>query len=195
MSIGPVELCNLALYKIGEKIPLAAWPDPSTNGEICKIFFDNLLEEILEMEDWKCAMKSAQLAQLSDAPALEEYDHQYALPSDCLRPVLVCDELGVKFTAAWEQEGRNILTSEDEVYLKYIKREFDLNKWTPTLRRVFVLKMAIDLCKPVTGKSGSIQDLAIELIEIAIPQAEISNARLGQVADEAGENLAIEAGR
>lgn len=194
MSIGPVEFCNLALYKIGEKTPLTTWPDPSTNGEICKIFFDNLLEEVLESEDWKCAMTSAQLAQLTDAPALEEFDHQYALPNDCLRPVLVCNELGVEFTAKWEQEGRNILTSEDEVYLKYIKRELDLNKWTATLRRIFVVRMAIDLCKPVTGESGSINDLAIELTEIAIPQAEISNARLGQV-EESGETLAIEAGR
>lgn len=195
MSIGPVELCNQSLYKIGEKEALTTWPDPSTNGTICKVFFDNLLEEVLESEDWKCAMKSAQLAQLSDAPNLAQYDHQYTLPNDCLRPVLVCDESGVKFTAFWEQQGRNILTSEDEVYLKYIKRELDLNKWTPTLRRVFVLRMAIDLVIPIGKSPRILQNLALELTEIAIPQAEISNARLGQVADEAGEELAIEAGR
>ena len=195
MSIGPVELCNQSLYKIGEKQPLTTWPDPSTNGTICKVFFDNVLEEVLEMEDWKCAMKSAQLGQLTDAPALEEYDHQYALPNDCLRPVLVCDELGVKFTAKWEQEGRSILTSEDEVYLKYIKRELDLNKWTPTLRKLFVVKMAIELVTPIGKNPKILQNLALELTEIAIPQAETSNARLGQVADEEGEDLAIEAGR
>lgn len=194
MSIGPVYVSNQALYKIGEKKPLVTWPDPSTNGTICKQFFDTVRDEVLESEDWKCATDRAKLAQLTDAPAFE-YDYQYQLPNDCLRPLIICDENGKKLTVKWEVEGRNLLTSLDEVYIKYIKREIDLNKWTPTLLKVFVLKMAIELITPL-GKSRSIlQNLALELTEIALPTAEISNARIGYVADENGDSLAIEAGR
>lgn len=196
MSIGPVEFCNLALYKIGEKQALTSWPDTSTNGTICKTFFDNVLDEVLESEDWYCSTARAKLALLSDAPAFP-YDHQYALPNDCLRPVRdgVCDETGTKFSVPWKIEGRNLLTDADDVYLIYIKRETDLNKWTPTLRKLFVLKMAIDLCTPLAKKSAILQNLALELKEIAIPAAEICNARVGYVEDEDGDDLAIEAGR
>jgi len=195
MSIGPVEFCNLALYKIGEKEALTSWPDPSTNGTICKTFFDNVLDETLEIEDWKCARDRKKLAQLADAPVSDEYEYQYALPNDCLLPRIVCDANGTKFTVPWDLEGRNILTNEEEVYLKYTKRELDLNIWTPTLRKVFVLKMAIELCTPIGKSRAILQNLALELTEIAMPAAEISNARVGYVADENGESLAIEAGR
>lgn len=195
MSIGPVELCNLALYKIGEKECLATWPDPSTNGQICKIFFDNVLDETLESEDWKCVTNRTKLARLTDVPIFE-YDYQYALPNDCLRPLFICDENGTKLNVKWDIEGRNLLTNEyPDIYIKYIKREIDLNQWTPSLRKIFVLKMAIELVTPI-GKSRSIlQNLAVELTKIALPNAEISNARIGYVSDEDGEELAIEAGR
>lgn len=196
MAIGPVQLSNLALYKIGEKKPLTTWPDPSTNGTLCYQFFDTVMDEVLESEDWKCARASAELAQLSDSPTLEEeYEYQYALPNDCLLPRIVCDENGTKFATKWEVEGRNILSGEDEVYLKYTKREIDLNIWTPTLRKVFVLKLAIELVTPIGKSRAILQNLALELTEIAIPQAEISNARIGYVEDEEGDDLAIEAGR
>lgn len=194
MSIGPVELSNLALYKIGEKEALTGWPDTSTNGRLCCLFFDNIRDETLETEDWKCARARAKLAQLADAPAFE-YDYQYTLPNDCLLPRIVCDENGTKLTVPWEVEGRNLLTNLDEVYLKYTKREIDLNKWTPTLRKVFILKMAIELVVPIGKSRGILQNLALELTEIAIPNAEISNARVGYVPDEDGEDLAVEAGR
>lgn len=195
MPVGPVKLCNQALYKIGEKIPLTSWPDTSTNGIICQMFFDNVMEEVLEMEDWKCARARASLAQLSDAPAFDEYDYQYALPNDCLLPRIVCDANGTKLTVKWDVEGRNLLTNLDEVYLKYTKREIDLTKWTPSLRKIFILKMAIELVTPIGKSSRIIENLALELTEIVIPQAEISNARMSYVADEDGEDLAIEAGR
>lgn len=196
MSIGPVELCNLVLYKIGEKQKLTAWSDPSTNGQICYLFFDNVRDETLEGEDWKCARSSAKLAQLSEAPAISgEYEYQYALPNDCILPRIVCDENGTKLKVKWDIEGHNLLCNLDEVYLKYTKREIDLNKWTPTLINVFILKMAIALVVPIGKSRGILQNLVLELTKLALPAAEISNARVGYVADEDGEDLAVEAGR
>lgn len=194
MSEGPVKISNKALYKIGEKLMITGWPDDSTNGQLCSMFFDSVRDEILESEDWKCATARAKLAQISTAPAFE-YDHQYALPNDCLRPLIICDKNGTKFDVPWVIEGRNLLTDEDVVYIKYIKRETDLSKWTPTLIKVFVLKMAIELCTPLSKSRNILESLAFELREIAIPQAEISNARVGYVKDEDGEDEAVEAGR
>lgn len=196
MSIGPVQICNLALYKIGEKQKITAWPDDSVNGRICYQFFDNVRDETLEFEDWKCARASARLAVLSASPAISgEYEYQYGLPNDCILPRIVCDENGLKFAVPWDIEGRNLLTNEDAVYLKYTFRQIDLNKWTPTLLNVFVLKMAIALVVPIGKNRSILSDLGVELTKIAIPNAEISNARVGYVADEEGEDLAVEAGR
>lgn len=195
MSVGPVKICNQALYKIGEKDKLTSWPDPSTNGIICYEFFDDIRDVTLESEDWKCARKSAKLAQLDESPALDEYDYQYAWPNDCILPRIVCNVNGTKLTVKWEVEGRNILCGEDKVYLKYTKREIDLSKWTPTLINVFVLRMAIALVVPIGKSRGILQNLALELTDLVIPQAELSNARISYVSDEEGDPLATGAGR
>ena len=102
-----------------------------------------------------CKQKRVQLAQNSTAPVVE-YDHAYALPSDCLRVLKIHNGTTDSIATAldYKLEGRNIVTDQDTIFLIYIALDTDPNNYDTYLREAISHQLAADLCYAITNNAA-----------------------------------------
>jgi len=140
----PTELCNDALGQIGHNF-ITNIDDTDRPATICKRFYATTRDQVLRQNNWNFARKRQSLTRLATAP-LFEWSFQYALPSDCIRPI----RIGTTDAVPWKVEGRNILTDEEAVSLLYIRRVEDPNFWDPLFYDAFSIILAAKLAKAIT---------------------------------------------
>ena len=97
--------------------------------------------------------KEFNLAQNSTAPIVE-YDHAYALPSDCLRVLKIHNgTTDSKLALDYKLEGRNIVTDEGTVFIIYIALDTDPNNYDTYLQESISHQLAADLCYAITNNA------------------------------------------
>jgi len=109
-----VDICNLALARIGETV-IQSLDDASVEARKCKLLLPSVLAQVLRSGKWNCAMAQARLALLQEAP-LFGFAYQFQLPADCLR--VVCVNAGIQ---PWRRVRDRILTDAARVELEYIR--------------------------------------------------------------------------
>lgn len=152
-----VGICNSALIKLGAST-IMSLIEGSKNANLCNEQFDKLRDELLRAHNWNFATARAKLAQLTDAPAFG-FDHAYQLPSDWLRVVSVHDSNTGRGAVEYKIEGRTLLSSADEIYLRYIKCVTDPNEMDAGFREVLSWKLAADLALPITQSSTALGEM------------------------------------
>jgi len=157
-----VEICNIALSRIGDTL-ITDLNENSKQARTCKLLYEPERDLLLHSHYWNFAMKRKSLAQLSEAPDFE-YDYQYQLPTDYLR-----DRELYESTANYVIEGDRLLINEDVVYLKYIARITDPNKFNPAFLICLALKMgaelSIRLADSKTLKKLTLQEYLMQIRE------------------------------
>jgi hypothetical protein len=131
MSYTTVQICNLALAKVGDEGgQISSLNEDSKEANLCVKFYEPALRETLRMHTWNCAKARAQLSKSTTSPAFG-WDCLYPLPADCIRPLVLADSSSTnrnyRYNNEWIVEGRNILTNADSVYLQYVKYITDPN--------------------------------------------------------------------
>ena len=86
-----VDIANSALNLLGAST-ISAFTDDSKNARLINQRYEPVRNRVFRSHAWNCLHKRVQLAQNSTSPVVE-YDHAYALPSDCLR---VLKQVGLK---------------------------------------------------------------------------------------------------
>lgn len=153
--VADVDVVNSALRLIGGgRIPNLtddAPPAPAAND-----VYSNLLDDLLRQHLWNFATKREKLGQLSTAPTFG-FDHAYAVPSDWIRTVSAHPSDGLYDRMVYKEElvagVRAIVTSADEVFLRYVSRVTDPNLWSADFRRAMVSALARDLAVPVANSN------------------------------------------
>tara|TARA_R110000751_G_scaffold44412_2_gene101639 strand:- start:1326 stop:1904 length:579 start_codon:yes stop_codon:yes gene_type:complete len=148
-----VNMCNSALNLLGAST-ISALTDDTKNARLCNQRYEPVRNRVFRSHAWNCLHKRVQLAQNTTAPVIE-YDHAYALPSDCLRVLKIhngstdsiADNLNYKL------EGRNIITNENIVYAVYIALDTDPNNYDTYLREGISHQLAADLCYAITNNA------------------------------------------
>ena len=133
-----VQICNIALSRIGDTL-ITDLNENSKQARTCKLLFEPERDLLLHSHYWNFAMKRKTLAQLSEPPDFE-YGCQYQLPTDYLR-----DRELYNSKASYVIEGDRLLINEDAVYLKYIARITDPNKFNPAFVICLALKLGAEL--------------------------------------------------
>lgn len=120
--------------------------DGSNNANAANDVFAEVREELLRSHNWNFATKRQQLAQLSAVPVFE-FDHAYGLPSDWVRTVSVHDNDAGAGTVLYREEEFNdqgvILSSADELWIRYIYRVTDANRMPADFRTAFAYALAL----------------------------------------------------
>ena len=148
-----VNLCNSALNLLGAST-ISALTDDTKNARLCNQRYEPVRNRVFRSHAWNCLHKRVQLAQNSTAPVIE-YDHAYALPSDCLRVLKIHNGTTDSIADAldYKLEGRNIITDEDTVYAIYIALDTDPNNYDTYLRESISHQLAADLCYAITNNA------------------------------------------
>ena len=178
MSYSEVQICNLALERIGGR-RITSLIDNSEDARACNSLFASLRDEIISSAQWPFAMKRAALSRLTDTPAFG-FDYTYQLPSDMLRLIMLVADDGETQITEFEIEGKTVLTDEETVYIKYIKRETDQTKFTAGFVKALSAKLAAELAGILAKSNG----LRSELNQTALVDLNIGlSMDLGQVVD------------
>lgn len=149
MATSDVEVCNLAMQKLGAS-RIASLTEESTNAEECNACYDQLRKTEIRRYNWNFARKRASLA----ASAVEP-DHGFAyafpLPADCLR-ILPPNELEVDWQIE-SHEGQNaILTNwTAPLELTYLSDITDPTRFDDLFTEMLACRIAMQTCKKITG--------------------------------------------
>ena len=146
-----VSIVNMALSMLGAD-RITALTDNTENARRMNAIYDETLKDLLRMHPWNFAIGRASLAKLSTAP-LFEYDCMYQLPPDCLRVISVND--GSNIIEDFKIEGRQLITDETTVYIKYIKEVGDPNELDANFRNLFSARLAADLGYAITNNKAT----------------------------------------
>lgn len=80
-----IDICNMALFRIGNGMRIDDLEETSQPARICKQFYESSRDFVLRADcDWGFATAFAQLAEVADNPN-PEYPYAYAVPNDCMR--------------------------------------------------------------------------------------------------------------
>ena len=148
-----VNMCNSALNLLGAST-ISSLTDETKNARLCNQRYEPVRNRVFRSHAWNCLHKRVQLAQNSTAPVIE-YDHAYALPSDCLRVLKIHNGTTDSIADAlnYKLEGRNIITDEDTDYAIYIALDTDPNNYDTYLRESISHQLAADLCYAITNNA------------------------------------------
>jgi len=148
-----VNMCNSALNLLGAST-ISALTDDTKNARLCNQRYEPVRNRVFRSHAWNCLHKRLQLAQNSTAPVVE-YDHAYALPSDCLRVLKIHNGTTDSIASAldYKLEGRNIVTDIDTVFVIYIALDTDPNNYDTYLRESISHQLAADLCYAITNNA------------------------------------------
>ena len=148
-----VDIANSALNLLGAST-ISAFTDDSKNARLINQRYEPVRNRVFRSHAWNCLHKRVQLAQNSTAPVVE-YDHAYALPSDCLRVLKIHNGTTDSIAASldYKLEGRNIVTDIDTVFLIYIALDTDPNNYDTYLRESISHQLSADLAYAITNNA------------------------------------------
>ena len=148
-----VNMCNSSLNLLGAST-ITALTDDTKNARLCNQRYEPVRNRVFRSHAWNCLHKRVQLAQNSTAPVVE-YDHAYALPSDCLRVLKIHNGTTDSIATAldYKLEGRNIVTDEGTVFIIYIALDTDPNNYDTYLQESISHQLAADLAYAVTNNA------------------------------------------
>lgn len=83
MTASIVQICNIALSRIGISERINSLGEPGAPAEQCDLFYELCRDQVLSDFDWPFATGFAALAQMATNPD-PEFECCYTLPTDCL---------------------------------------------------------------------------------------------------------------
>ena len=135
----------MALTKLGQKRIVNVETDTTEEAKVCRVWYEPTLKELLRSHEWNFAIDRALLNQHVSAPITDDYDYQYELPNDCVRVLDMPDNP----LAPYVIEGNLLLTNEDEVKIRYIKKIVDTQLYDSSFVIALADLLALKLCDKI----------------------------------------------
>lgn len=198
-----VDISNIALGHLGDEAAISAIdpPDGSVQASHCARIYPMARDELIEMHNWRFAVKRKALALLSTTEQPQEWAYTYSYPSACHRVIavrpenepttgnsnLIFDEQEFltrphtfPFTIEALDDGTQVIyTNVENATVHYVATVTDPTKFSPLFRAALARLMASYLAGPIVkGKAGvEMAKTQLELFEkIAGPRAKASDA-------------------
>ena len=174
MAISAVEICNLALSRLGEK-RIASLDEKTKEANECSLFYERDRRAALRAHPWSFATVVETLAPLATAEA--DYDYAYQKPAGCLRVVKIpnVNSNSPDDTTKFKVRGQKILTDQEAATLEYIQDVEDPNNFDEQFIEALSYRLAMDLALSLTGKLEKLQAMA-SIYNDMISQAATSDA-------------------
>jgi hypothetical protein len=147
----PTSISNMALAMLSEDpIENVDPPDNNKRGRLSGQFYDTSRRAMLEASPWRCAKRTAQLAETTAPPAFT-YAHCYVLPADFIRFY----ELPVADDQRWEVMnlpgiGRCVVTDATApLDITYVFDLLDCTEMTPLLVMAIAAELGANMAWPL----------------------------------------------
>ena len=171
MSNSVVQICNMALAKIGSESFITSLDDDTKSARHLKIFYEPIRDSLLRSHLWRFARKQYQLAPLVTAP-LFDGGYYFQMPTDCLR-VVIPDENYFYSYGRWSVEGDKILADTSVLNIVGLQRVTDPNLFDPIFTEALATRLAHELCIPLTQSESLKNALKADSRELIIRAAHV----------------------
>ena len=168
-ALTPLDICNLALSRLGESPIPALDSNGSLPSRMCYMHYHPVRREVLCANRWSFATVTTTLQSAEESSGDDTHQLRHSLPTDCLRV------LGVK-SRSWTLRGRAVYCPASTIRLLYIADVEDTSLFEPLFVEALVLRLAWKLCIPLINSTTARQALGEEYQRIALPQAAHFNA-------------------
>lgn len=193
MSESPTSICNMALGRLGAN-RIDSYDDAS-NTQVeaiqCRLHYVQARDALIRSHHWRFARGRATLSASATAPGFE-YDYAYDLPADFLamRPPYEGMPGNEDIHYTYAPEGKQILSNETTMKIRYIKRVTDPNEFDPLFIEVLVLALAVKLSMPLSGAGSAGESIRMGLYNelYGTPQQPGLMAQVRQVDKEETES-------
>jgi hypothetical protein len=173
-----VDICNMALGLLGTG-PITSFSDPSTEAQLCELWYPYLVSAVLEQRTWTFATKRVQLIQTTPPfPQPAMWSSCFAVPIDyiniiqCYLPntspsgaYYVQEQIdGLYQQISWEMLENFIFTNTGSsaglgTWCKYVANVVDPSQYSPGFVQALSARIAADLCIPITNNRDLHQDM------------------------------------
>lgn len=143
VSTSNVEVCNLALTKIGEE-PIISLTEDSKAGRLCNLHFNRTRNMTLRSHSWNFAIKREDLAKSTTDPEYK-FTAKFALPVDLIRLL----DTNLLNDQDYKVEGKFILVNADSIKIKYIYEVTDPSEFDELFIETLSCKLAAELAIPL----------------------------------------------
>ncbi len=162
-----VDICNLALLRLGTRSSIASLSEGSTEANACAMAYPIIRDDVLCQHPWGFATRRNALAELGKAPL--PWWHRYAYPTDCLKARTILrapgDRMLVRFEVSGDQDEsgnpmRVILTNRGGAVLIYTAAITTAALFDAPFIEALAWMMAAELAIALTGDKGIAQACA-----------------------------------
>lgn len=145
MAATKTSICNQALVLVGSATISDFATDTSKAGQMARLFYDDTVDELLELFPWSFAMKRINLTTPKQDEPKFGFTNSFQLPADYL-DIHETDLLD----GEWRIEENTICVNEDNVSLLYLARVTDTSKFTPLFRQTLIYLLAAKFAIPLS---------------------------------------------
>ena len=143
-----IDICNMALYAIGET-PITSLEDGTKASTACNALWVPTRDYIQSCHQWPETLKRSTLTASATSPN-HEWTYAYTLPSDYLALVELYEHDAGEND--YVVEGGYLLSDQSSAKILYIAKISDTTKWSTELVEVVRLKLAMELCIPMSAR-------------------------------------------
>lgn len=161
-----VGIYNLALNAVGERSNISSPSENSRRAEVCRLWYEPVLEQILAAASWPEATRIEYLALLEErsdsawtaADPRPGYRFIYELPADCIQPRYLTGFEPFLITYYGDNK-RALNTNVEQAALAYTARITNIALFEPQLRMAIAYGLAGHICMPLSGKPQRAQTM------------------------------------
>ncbi len=146
-----IDLCSMALLKLGEK-PIQSLIDDSAAAQLSRTLFDTVIDSLLSMHPWRFACKAFELSRSAD--------DDFIVPADIIR-VLKCDG---------EIIGNKIIYSGEKLSILAIVRT-PVEAFPSYFISLAATRLAMEFCIPLLA------DQTVFRMLVALYETELQSAK------------------
>lgn len=168
-TLSETSLCNMALVKMGGKKINNVETGTSVEAITCRLHYEQARDSLLRSHYWRFASARSELTQDSTDPDFE-WDNQFKLPDDFLRLKSIYDTTLVDNTRhSFAIEGQRLLTNDNTMEIRYIKKVTDVTEFDPLFIEVLILQLALKLIGSLAGGHPKLQDIIQRELKALMP--------------------------
>lgn len=147
MALSTTKICNMSLGRIGAKRINDFDDATDTKPEAiqCRLHYEQTRDALVRSHHWRFASARVALSQDTDDPDFE-WGNQFILPNDFMQLKSIYDATLVDNTRrSFAIEGQRLLTNDNTMQIRYIKKVTDVTEFDPLFVEVLILQLALKL--------------------------------------------------
>lgn len=158
-----VDVANAAIIDLGAN-PIIGFSDTTKEARLTSVRYPVARDAVLRMCPWKSVSSRVVLAASTTKPAFN-YLYAYPVPTDFIRLIEI-----YPLDTSWKVEGRNILSSNSTMNLRYVSNAYDITVYDPLLAEAIAAYLCWKIAFNMT-QSQQVSDDKFKLFQNALETA------------------------